>query len=310
VARRPSQRAAPKLRTVGGGTDPWGDGFHAFLRAPWPLAVASLVAAYLALNAVFAAGYLAVGGVVNARPGSLRDAFYFSVQTMGTIGYGAMYPAGEAANVLVVIESITGLLVTALATGLVFAKFGRTTARVEFIDRAPIHPYDGVPTLALRVGNGRSNQIVDAHFRVVLTRTERTREGHVHYRMYDLALVRDQTTALARTYTVMHRIEAGSPLFGYTPERLREDEGEISVTVYGLDDTTLQPVHATRTYLDSEVVWGARPADVLHFDDDGTMVVDLRRFHTLEPTAPIDGFAYPATHDVGAQAAATGGRRP
>jgi inward rectifier potassium channel len=292
------------VRILGGRTDFVGDGFHRFLRAPWPLAVARLVAAWLGLNALFAAAYLAVGGVANARPGSLRDAFYFSVQTMGTIGYGAMYPVSEAANALVVLESVTSLIATALATGLVFAKFGRTTAKVEFIERAPIHPYDGAPTLVVRVGNGRANQIVDAHFRVVFTRTERSREGHLFYRMYDLALVRERTTALTRTYTVMHTIGPTSPLFGYTPERLREDEGELAVTVSGLDDTTLQPVHATRTYLDHEIVWGARPVDILRFGDDGAMTVDLRRFHELEPTAPIDGFPYPAA-PADAPAAAT-----
>lgn len=294
MARRSTRsRAQPDVRILGGSSTIVGDGFHAFLRASWPAAIARLVAAYLTLNALFAIAYWRLGGIANARPGSFHDAFYFSVHTRGTIGYGSMYPTSEAANVLVVVESLTGLLVTALFTGLVFAKFGRTTARVVFIARAVIHPYDGVPTLMIRVGNERSNRIIDACFRMVMTRTERTKEGVTFYRMYDLPLARDRTMALTRSYTVMHAIGPGSPLFGYDPARMRAGEIEIDVTVTGLDDTTLQPVHSSQSYLDEEIVWGARPVDILDVGQDGSITLDLTRFHELVPTEPIEGFPYP-----------------
>src|SRR5262249_47047312 len=147
------------------------DLYHGLLRVPWWAALGTIVGGYLALNAVFATLYLAVGGIANAEPGSFADAFFFSVQTMGTIGYGAMHPAPRVANALVVAESVTGLVVTALATGLVFARFSQTRARVVFSSRAAIGPMDGVPTLMIRVGNERGNRIVDASFRLGLTRT-------------------------------------------------------------------------------------------------------------------------------------------
>src|SRR5262249_19803344 len=149
--------------------------YHAFLVASWPAALSGIVVFYLGLNACFAIAYVLSGGIAEARPGSFADAFYFSIQTMGTIGYGTMHPASTAANLLVALESVTGLIVTALATGLVFAKFARSTARIAFARQAVIAPMDGIPTLMVRVGNQRGNHIIDAHVRIALIRTERTK---------------------------------------------------------------------------------------------------------------------------------------
>src|SRR6187455_2794993 len=132
------------------------DLYHALLRIPWWAAALVIMGSYLVLNALFAVLYLEVGGVANARPGSAADAFFFSVQTMGTIGYGNMYPQTAAANGLVVAESVAGLMVTALATGLVFVRFSQTRARLLFSSKIAIGLMDGVQTLMLRVGNERS----------------------------------------------------------------------------------------------------------------------------------------------------------
>src|SRR5262249_50698270 len=156
---------------------------------------------------------LTVGGITGGRAGSFRDAFFFSVQTMGTIGYGAMYPTSDAANALVVAESVVSLIMTALATGIVFARFSRTTGELLFSRYACIAPMDGVPTLAFRVGNDRASTIFEARVTVTFIRTERTREGVLLYRMYDLALVRSHTQALQRSFAVMHRITEQIPFF-------------------------------------------------------------------------------------------------
>ena len=269
------------------------DVYYLFLRISWWWAIAWIVGIYLALNAVFAAVYLALGGVVNVRPHSFWDAFCFSVQTMGTIGYGSMYPTSVGANVVMVTESVVSLLVTALATGLVFAKFSRSSARVAFSRHAGIGPMDGVPTLMIRVGNERGNAILEATIRVALMRTEHLKEGTVFYRMVDLKLTRDRSPAMSRSWTVMHPIDAASPLHGVTPESAAKDEVEILANVVGTDDTSLQPVHARRTYVDKEILWGARHADVLSEDKEGRLTLDVREFHNVTPTAPIDGFPYP-----------------
>jgi inward rectifier potassium channel len=270
------------------------DFYYLFLKVRWSVAIAVIVAAYMALNALFAVAYLATGGVTNARAGSFYDAFCFSVETMGTVGYGWMYPTSAAANAVMIVQSVTSLIVTAVATGLVFAKFSRSSARVVFSKHAVIGPMDGVPTLMLRVGNERGNQILEATIRVALVRTEVTREKMKFYRMYDLRLTRERSPAMSRSWTVLHPIDEASPLFKATPESILRDEIEIIANLVGTDDTSLQPVHARKRYEEHEIVWGARHEDILTEAEDGTVVLDIRRFHDIRATEPLDGFPYPA----------------
>jgi inward rectifier potassium channel len=267
------------------------DLYHALLRMPWWGTLIVIVGGYLALNAIFATVYLLAGGVANLQPGDWLGAFFFSVQTMGTIGYGVMYPTTRLANVIMVAESVTGLVATALATGLVFVRFSQTRPRVLFSARVAIGLLDGVPMLMLRVGNERRNSIVDANFRVTLTRTTRTSEGVLIYRAVDLVLVRARAPALSRLWSIMHRIEPGTPLHGETPESLAAKDAELSVEVMGIDDVSLQPVFARQNYMHTNVVWGARPADAIT-ETQSEMIVDLRKFHDLEPTEATDGFPY------------------
>ena len=278
------------------------DLYHWLLEVPWWTALAVVVLAYLALNALFALAYLAVGGVANAAPGSFVDAFFFSVETMGTIGYGSMYPASRAANWVMVVESVAGILVSALATGLVFARFSQTRARVVFSSQLAIGPMDGVPTLMIRVGNERHGRIVDALFRLTLQRTTRTAEGVAIYRSTDLALVRERATALARSWMILHRLVDGSPLAGESPESLRAADAELTLAVIGTDETSLQPVHAQHTWMDGAIVWGARLADVLTETPDGKlMIIDLAPFHEVTPTEPTPTFPYRAGERVDAR---------
>lgn len=287
------RREGYEIRVIGGRGGGWRDLYHAFLRLPWWAALACIGGGYLALNALFAALYLEVGGIANAARDSFLD-FFFSIQTMGTIGYGSLYPATRAANGLVVAESVLGLWVIALTTGLVFARFSLTRARVAFSARAAISPLDGVPTLMMRVGNERRrNEIVEATFRLVVMRTTRTAEGAVIYRTQDLPLVRERAAQLQRSWMVLHRIEPGTPLHGVTPEALAESEAELTLTVAGVDGTTLQPVHALHTWMAQSVVFGARLADVIT-DVPEAMIIDLRRFHELVPTEGAPGFPYRA----------------
>ena len=192
---------------------------------------------YLLINAAFAVLYLLSNGVANAHPESFLDSFYFSVQTMGTIGYGAMYPKTHLANLLVVLESTVSLVITALTTGLVFAKFSRPTARLLFSRHATISPMNGVPTLSFRMSNQRANRIVEAVVHVAIVKTERTHEGKVFYRTYDLKLSRERVLSLSRSWTVMHIIDETSALWGETPASLLEKEAEILISVAGTDDT-------------------------------------------------------------------------
>jgi len=277
----PPSNSNYSVRIVGAPRTPLRDFYHALLRLSWPATIAVVAGSYFAINALFALIYLQVGGIAQARPGFFRDAFFFSVETMGTIGYGAMYPQSDAANVVMVIESSTSLVLTALATGLVFARFSRPTASLLFSRQATICAMNGSPTLSFRVGNRRGNRIVQATVRVSLVRTERTLEGKLFYRMLDLKLSREHILALTRSWTVLHTIDGDSPLAGETPQSLAQKEVELLVTVAGTDDIWMQTVHGSHRYQDHEIVWGMRHADVLSEDAQG-ITLDLRKFHDLE----------------------------
>jgi inward rectifier potassium channel len=286
-----------QIEVVGHRRTPLRDFYHALLGLPWWATIGTIAAVFLAVNALFALGYLATGGVAHAGAGSFADAFFFSVQTMGSIGYGAMYPESRWANLLVVLQSLVGLTLTALATGLVFAKFSRSTARMVFTRQAVISPVNGVPTLSFRVGNQRGNQIVDAQIRMVLVRSERIAEGGTFYRMIDLPLTRERALTLNRSWTVQHIVDERSPLHRMTPEEAKAQEIEVHVMVVGLDDSTMQTVHALHNYYTVDLVWGARHADVLTEAREGLLVLDLRRFHEMVPTRPVENFPYPRDPD-------------
>lgn len=289
----PSETTDYEVRVVGAPRTPLRDFYHALMRLSWPLTILFVAGGYSAINALFALGYLAVGGIANARPGSFADAFYFSVETMGTIGYGALYPESTGANLLMTLESTSSLVLTALATGLVFAKFSRPSAALMFSKGMAIAPRNGVPTLTFRVGNLRSNRIVEAQVRVALMRTEQTLEGETFYRLVDLTLTRDRILSLSRSWTVLHTIDAQSPLYGATPQTLAQQEVEFMVTVAGTDDIWMQNVHASHRYLHSDLVWGARLANVLS-EQPNALVLDLTKFHELEPAKATESFPYSA----------------
>jgi inward rectifier potassium channel len=278
---------------VGTKPHPIRDAYHSLLRMSWPGVLMTIALLFLATNAVFGVLFMIVGGVNGARDGSLRDAFFFSVQTLGTVGYGTMYPTSTGANVLVTAESIAGVILTALATGIVFARFSQTTSMLVFTSKVCISPMDGVPTVMLRVGNDRESTIVEASIRVVLIRTVTTKEGMLFYHMLDLPLQRDRSLALSRSWTVLHVIDEKSPLFGLTPETCAQQEVEITASVSGTDDTSLQLVHARRRYEAKDIVWGARPSDVLAERPDGLIQLDVSKFDQIEPTEPTETFPYP-----------------
>jgi inward rectifier potassium channel len=277
---------------VGERNEPLHDLYHLWLRTTWPRALLLIASAYLSVNALFALVYMEVGGIANSR-GDFFDSLFFSIETMGTIGYGEMAPATRAAHAVVMVESVLGLILLALATGLIFSKFSLPLSRLAFSQKVTISPMNGVPTLMLRLGNQRSNVIAEARIRLGLVRTEVTQEGMTLYRLQDLTLVRDTSQALQRSWMVMHTIDEKSPLFGMTPELLAKHEVELLASVTGTDDTSLQPVHARHRYVDTDVVWGARHADILSERADGMIEMDVRKFDDLVATEPTPDFPYP-----------------
>ena len=286
ITLAPSSRG-PRVRAVGRRFAPHHDVYHYVLTRTWVEFFLLAGLAFLCANAFFAFFYwVSPGAVTNTRPGSFEDAFFFSVQTMATIGYGGMTPATRFAHVVVTVEAMTGILSAALITGITFAKFARPTARVLFSDKVILAPRDGVPHVMFRVANWRHNVVAEAQLRVILLVTERTREGESLRRLVELALVRDRTPLFALTWTVMHLIDASSPFFGADAlPRLREAGAEIYVTLTGLDEAMGQ-IHAQHSYRLDDIVTNVRFADVMSLRADGTREIDYRRFHEVLPLAP------------------------
>jgi inward rectifier potassium channel len=258
------------------------DLYHFFLTRSWLGLLGLLAALDVAANLIFGAAYLLGGDCIeNARPGSFADAFFFSVQTLATIGYGQMAPRTPYAHGLVAAEAFLGMLWLAMMTGLVFAKFSRPTARVLFSRVAILGMREGKPTFMLRMANERGNQIVEAHLRMVLIRSEVTSDGEPVRHFYELPLARASNVVFMLTWTGMHPITPESPLHGATLESLRAQGAQIIVSLMGIDETSSQTVHARKVYTVDDLVEGVRFVDILSRRPDGRSVIDYTRFHDV-----------------------------
>jgi inward rectifier potassium channel len=272
----------PPATYIGHAKDGWKDAYHFLLTMPLPAFFGVMAALYLGINLLFGLLYFLVGGVDGVKPGDFPAAFFFSVQTLGTIGYGEMAPRSFAAQAIVTVESFFGLFNLAIATGLLFARISRPTARVMFSDRAVVTLHDGVPTLMFRAANRRRNRIVEAEVSVNLARDGVTLEGSRMRGFENLATIRSRSPVFILTWQIMHRIDETSPLFGETTESLMGQRAEIVVVLKGLDETFAQTIHARASYTPDEIVWGSRLVDVFSRGDDGRPVIDYTRFHDIE----------------------------
>ena len=277
------------LNAVGRRRHRFKDAYVHLLDAP-PLIVALvLCGAYLLINVVFALLYVLVpGSIDNVRFDSLArawlDAFFFSVQTFATIGYGGMVPHGLYGNALVTLESMCGFVFHGVVTGVMFAKFSRPSSRVLFSHTAVIGTHDGRLCFMLRLANERDNRIINAQAELTLMRDEITAENTRMRRFYDLKLIRNRIPLLRLTWTLYHIIDQTSPLHGMSADDLRHVEAEIIVSLAGIDETFAQPVHARHSYIADEIACNMRFVDVLHRrSSDGVLEVRYDRFHDIAP---------------------------
>jgi inward rectifier potassium channel len=259
------------------------DVYHWLRTTSWPRTFLTITGAWLGSNVLFALLFLAGGDcIANARSGHFADAFFFSVQTLSTIGYGAMAPTTDYANVVVVVEAFYGLLFVAITTGIIFAKFSTPTARLMFSREALVADMGAKRVLNFRLANARTSHIVEATIHVSVARDEYDAEGRLMRRLYDLPLVRATSPLLALTWTVMHEIDDESPLHDLGPKELDEQRLVLLVTVRGTEDKLSTTVHARHAYLSHEILFDRRHVDVLHTSPDGERYVDYRVFHDHE----------------------------
>jgi inward rectifier potassium channel len=281
-------RGRPTIEAIGLPRAVLRDLYHRVLTAKWRWFFLVATLYYLSVHAIFALLYLLQpGSIVNAAPGSFWDAYFFSVQTWMTIGYGVMSPGSFWGHWLVTIEAFLGMLTTAVITGLVFAKFARPTANILFSDVCCVSNVDGVPTLSFRMANARGNRLVEAALTVNVARTVRTAEGESFRRVIDLKLVRSHNPMFFVGWTALHRIDEASPLLGHDVASLKKDATEILVVLTGLDEDIAATVHARKAYGPDDIRWGHRFADIVtsSTERDGVRVFDYRKFHDTLPLA-------------------------
>jgi inward rectifier potassium channel len=262
----------------------WKDLYHLTLRLSWPRFLLAISVLYWAVNLLFALLYwVDPNGIENARPGSFADAFFFSVQTLATVGYGRFNPDSLYANVPSSLEIFVSMLGLSIMTGLLFARFSVPRARVLFSNSAAVNTYDKQPTLMFRVANQRHNYILQTSVRVTVLRDHVSAEGTQFRRFHDLSLVRNSTPILALSWTVMHVIDESSPLHGLDENTLG-DMG-IIVSFTGTDETFSQIIQSRKEYAAKDIRWHYRFVDILRNTEDGRRIIDYRRFHDVQPAA-------------------------
>ena len=260
----------------------WRDPYYLMLTVPWPGFFAITVATYALANAL-AALLFCLGGpeTIANSDGSFLSAFFFSVQTSASIGYGAMSPGTIYGQSVVALEAITSILGIAVLTGLAYARFSRPTAQVLFSKVAVVALFKEAPTLMFRAANERRNQILEAQMRVYLTLDEYS-DGRMMRRFYDLELLRDLNPSFFLTWTAMHRIDEHSPLYGLTHQDLMRTNAALLVSVSGIDQTVNQAIHTRHNYYAGDLRWEKHFKDIIYELEDGDRYIDFADFHEVE----------------------------
>jgi inward rectifier potassium channel len=262
------------------------DPYHLAITLTWPQFLAALFALYLFVNTVFATLFwLVPGSVANARPGSFTDVLFFSVETLATVGYGDMYPATLYGRVVASSEILCGLAFTAILTGLTFVRFSRPRAKLIFAANPVVATHDGKPTLMLRIGNGRAGLLTDAAAKLNVLLTVMTTEGKLFRSAHELRLERAHIPAFPLSWTLMHVLDARSPLHGFDTAQFIAADARVFVTVEARDPALATVVHDLRNYTPEDIRFGMRYADAVTTAEDGTLVADLTRISALEPDA-------------------------
>jgi inward rectifier potassium channel len=263
------------------------------LNSSWVVFSALILFGYLAANLFFAVVYYYGVGMDHLRGAEAAtnfrvflNAFFFSAHTLTTVGYGNIYPDGVMANSVAAFEALLGLLAFAVATGLVFGRFSRPAARIQFSKKMVMAPYEGGTSLQFRVANRRSNNLMEIEARLLMMTVESTPAG-LRRKYVPLELERSSVAFLPLAWTIVHPIDEASPLKGKTPQDLAQAEAELLVLIKAFDDTFFQTVHARYSYRYEEIAWGARFTPTFEVDQHGHMVLDLARLSEFQPVKEL-----------------------
>jgi inward rectifier potassium channel len=262
------------------------DPYYLVLAMRWPTFLVAVIAGYMAINLVFATLFwLAPGSVIGAHPGSFWDAFFFSVETLATVGYGAMTPATTYGHILSTAEIFVGMFLTALVTGAFFARFARPRPRLVFSETAVITPYGERQALMVRVASRRLQGISEVTARISYLRDEPV--GDTRYRRFsELKLVRHNLPILSLSWTLIHEIDPESPLWGMTPARMEAEAPSLMVSISGFDEAISSTINDRKVYRQEDVRFGHVFDNILRDLPNGFIEIDISRIHDTTPLAP------------------------
>jgi inward rectifier potassium channel len=286
-----------EVETRGLSTGFWTDLYHHAMTVSWPAFFAWAAFVFVVLNAVFGSLYfLGDKPVANVQSESFLQYFFFSIETLATVGYGDMHPQTDYGHLVATVEIFTGMSFLAVMTGLVFARFSRPKARFVFARNAVVANYQRRQTLMIRVANARHNTISGATAKLWLIRREDTSEGINLRRYYELTLERRENPIFVFSWTIFHVIDEFSPLSGLTPEQLAKSEAALVLTVTGFDDNSAQQLWARQSYSHDEIRWQHNYVDITSWSE-GRMILDYGKFHDVVPAklASLDGVPAPET---------------
>jgi len=265
----------------------WRDVYHWILSLSWRRFAALVLGGYVALNLAFATAYCLGGNAIAEMPrGSFPAAFFFSIETLSTVGFGHMYPNTIYGHIVTSLEIMVGMFWMAVMTGVIFVRFARPTARLVFSDSMVISPFDGHPTLMLRVANMRHQSMVEAEFRIMLIRNEPTKEGEEARRFYALKLTFDRIIMFPVALTLRHTIDETSPLYGSTVEDLERGDAFFMASIVCVDTVIPAPLQSQQSYTWEDIRFGHRFVEIYADLDDGRLSVDYGRLHETEPASP------------------------
>jgi inward rectifier potassium channel len=263
--------------------------YHTLISMSWKTFTTLTLLLYFLSNVVFGLLYASLGAEslvdssTTPTENLLLRGFFFSVQTFATIGYGTIHPVGVVPNLLVTIESYYSMIMTALITGIVFARFARPTARVIFSRTAVIAPYRGIEGFMFRLVNGRSNQLIEVEAKVMLARFVETRDGRIIRRFDFLELERDRVAFFPLAWTVVHPINESSPLRGLTLEDLKKADAEILILLTATDETFASVVHTRSSYKPSEIKFGYKFANIYNKTENGEpLSINIKKLSQVE----------------------------
>lgn len=261
---------------------PLRDFYHQAMRVSWPVFFAFYLIVFVAVNLGFATLYsLGHDPIANAQPGRFLDYFFFSVETIATVGYGDMHPRTLYGHAVATLATFTGISMLAVTTGLIYARFAQPTARLIFARHPVVATHEGERTLMIRFANERTNAITDASVKLWLVRDEATLEGSTFRTFRQLKIIRDENPVFALSWTILHKIDEASPLWGWSQQDFASRRTSLILIFSGHDETSGVGVRSRHTYLGEEVRFDRGYVDIFSIDAQGRTHIDFTRFHDI-----------------------------